>query len=203
MAAATSVDSGLLDTIVKLVNVGFAGVGFAVFCGVMAVAGPLLAPTPVIGKPAHMLLNFSPSFATQNLPAPRITLPDGSQIVPGASFDAESGQVLVSVDDALSKVATLKQTALTLAETATAAQKQADSATAALAQASGPPPAPVASAQAQAAQASTNSQVATTNVTNAIKAGRFEFLVATNRNLSVANMASIQARDQFLSAAKK
>ncbi len=226
-------ESGLFDTIVKLVNVGFAGVGvvvlllvfiilmrgqkatagtqqlrhrfltlgmaFAFFCGVLSVVAPLLAPRPVVtGEPTEMLLSFSPRFETEGLPAPSITLPDGETVAPGKSFVAEGGQVLVSIDEALKSVATLKGTALALAETASAAQKQADSAVAALtasqtAQGSAPPP-PVASAQAQAEEASQGSQQATAAISQAIRSGDFRVLETQNRTLNTTTRESIAAR---------
>ena len=167
MGNATDGGSGLFDTIVKLVNVGFAGVGvvvlllvfiilfqgkpadagtrklhnrfltlgmaFAFFCGALSVVAPLLAPKPPAptGKPAAMLLSFSPRFETEGLTNPKITLPDGQTVAPGTSFPAQGGQVLVSVDEALQDVAQLRQAAVTLAETAAAAQRQADTAVAA------------------------------------------------------------------------
>src|SRR6187399_1189354 len=181
-------DGGLFDTIVKLVNVGFAGVGvvvlllvfiilfqgkpadsgarklhnrfltwgmaFAFFCGALSVATPLLAPKPEAGPatPAELLLSFSPRFETEGLTNPSITLPDGQVVAPGARFQTQGGQVLVSVDEALRDVAQLRQAAVSLAETASAAQRQADTAMAALAstQADGPPPAPVVNAQQEA-----------------------------------------------------
>lgn len=221
--------SGLFDTVVKLVNVGFAGVGvvvlllvfiilmqgkpadagsqklrhrfltlgmaFAFFCGVLSVVAPLLAPRPVNARPPEMLLSFSPRFASEGLSDPSITLPDGSMVPPGKSFAARDGQVLVSVDDALKDVAALKQTALTLAETANAAQRQADSAVAALAASqSGPPPAPVAAAQEQAEEASQTSQQATAAVSQAIRSGDFEVLRSRSRTLNDAARASSAAR---------
>jgi len=233
MEVAAVGSSGLFDTVVKLVNVGFAGVGvvvlllvfiilmqgkpadagsqrlrhrfltlgmaFAFFCGVLSVVAPLLAPRPVNGKPAEMLLSFSPRFASEGLSDPSITLPDGSMVPPGKSFAARDGQVLVSVDDALKDVAALKQTALTLAETANAAQRQADSAVAALAASqNGPPPAPVAAAQEQAEEASQSSQQATAAVSQAIRAGDFQVLRTRSRTLSEATRASSAARTDVL-----
>lgn len=227
--------SGLFDTVVKLVNVGFAGVGvvvllfvfiilmqgkpadtgtqhlrqrfltlgmgFAFFCGLLSVAAPLLAPRPVNAKPADMLLSFSPRFESEGLPAPDITLPDGEMVPPGKTFAAQGGQVLVSVDDALKSVATLKQTALTLAETAGAAQKQADAAVAALAEAKdGTAPAPVAAAQEQAEAASQQSQQASAAISTAIRAGDFKVLETQNRTLGVTSRASIAARTRAIKA---
>lgn len=227
-------ESGLFDTVIKLVNVGFAGVGvvvllfvfiilmhgkpadtgtqrlrhrfltlgmaFAFFCGVLSVVTPLLAPrSEGGGVPADMLLSFSPRFETEGLPAPNITLPNGDVVPPGQRFKAEGGQVLVSVDDALKSVQTLRQTALTLAETASAAQQQADTAVAALAGAqSGPAPAPVASAQAQSVEASRESQQATAAVSQAIRTGDYRVLEQQSRTLDTAARDSITARSRVI-----
>lgn len=227
-------ESGLFDTVVKLVNIGFAGVGvvvllfvfiilmqgkpadagtqrlrhrfltlgmaFAFFCGVLSVVTPLLAPRPEgDGKPADMLLSFSPRFETEGLPAPSITLPDGEVVPPGKRFAARGGQVLVSVDEALKSVATLKETALALAETASAAQNQADTAVAALTAAqAGASPAPVASAQAKAEEASQESQQATAAISQAIRAGDFRVLERQNRTLNTATRDSIAARSRVI-----
>nr|WP_166180898.1 hypothetical protein [Altererythrobacter segetis] len=225
--------SGLFNTVVELVNVGFAGVGvvvllfvfiilmqskpadtgtqhlrqrfltlgmaFAFFCGVLSVAAPLLAPRPISSKPADMLLSFSPRFESEGLPAPNITLPDGEMIQPGKTFAAQGGQVLVSVDDALKSIATLKQTALTLADTAGAAQKQADAAVAALAEAKdGAAPAPAAAAKEQAEAASQQSQQASAAISTAIRAGDFKVLETQNRTLGTTSRASIAARNRAI-----
>jgi len=233
--------SGLFDTVVKLVNVGFAGVGvvvlllvfiilfqgkpadsgtnklrnrfltlgmaFAFFCGVLSVVAPLLAPKPQAstGKPADMLLSFSPRFDTEGLTTPKITLPDGQTVAPGAKFPAQGGQVLVSVDEALQDVAQLRATALTLAETATAAQRQADSAVAALTSSQannggGAPPAPVAHAQAQAEEASQESQEATAAISEAVRTGDYRILRTKNRTLTDATRTSIDARRRVIAA---
>lgn len=227
----------LFDTVVKLVNIGFAGVGicvllfvfiilmqgkpadagtqqfrqrfltlgmaFAFFCGALSVVAPLLAPTQVVAKPAEMLLSFSPRFESEGLPAPDITLPDGEMVPPGKAFEAQGGQVLVSVDDALKSVAALKQTALTLADTASKAQQQADSATAALAaEKTGPAPAPVAQAQQQARQASQQTQQATSAISTAIKSGNFKVLEVQNNALSTATKASVMAHSNAIKAIK-
>ena len=227
-------DAGLFDTVVKLVNVGFAGVGvvvllfvfiilmqgkpadagtqrlrhrfltlgmsFAFFCGLLSVVAPLLAPRPEAdGRPAEMLLSFSPRFETEGLPAPSITLPDGETVSPGKRFPARGGQILISVDDALKNIATLKQTALTLAETASAAQRQADTAVAALTSGQGgTPTAPVASAQAQAEEASQDSQQATAAITQAIRAGNYRVLETQSRTLNTSARDSIAARSRVI-----
>jgi len=223
----------LFDTVVKLVNIGFAGVGvvvllfvfiilmqgkpadtgtqhlrqrflslgmaFAFFCGLLSVVTPLLAPKQVIAKPANMLLSFSPRFESEGLPAPDITLPDGQMVPPGKTFEARDGQVLVSVDDALKNVAALKQTALTLADTASKAQQQADSATAALAATKdGAAPAPVVEAKQQAETASKQSQQASAAITNAIKTGDFKVLEVQNNALSAATRTSLLARSKAI-----
>src|SRR5688572_13167679 len=227
-------ESGLFDTVVKLVNVGFAGVGvvvllfvfiilmqgkpadagtqklrhrfltlgmaFAFFCGALSVAAPLLAPRPQAdGQAAEMLLSFSPRFETEGLPAPSITLPDGETVAPGKRFPVRGGQILVSVDDALKNVATLRQTALTLAETASAAQRQADTAVAALTSGpSGAPSAPVVSAQAQAEEASQDSQQATAAITQAIRTGDYRVLERHSRTLNTTARDSIAARSRVI-----
>ena len=225
--------SGLFDTVVKLVNIGFAGVGvvvllfvfiilmqgkpadagtqrlrqrfltlgmaFAFFCGLLSVVAPLIAPRPVNAKPADMLLSFSPRFESEGLPAPDITLPNGEMVPPGKTFKAQDGQVLVSLDDALKSVAALKQTALTLADTASAAQKQADTATAALAEAKdGAASAPAAAAQEQAETASKQSQQASAAISSAIRAGDFKVLEVQNNALSTATRTSIAARTRAI-----
>ena len=237
MGDATGGSSGLFDTIVRLVNVGFAGVGvvvlllvfiilfqgkpadsgarklhnrfltwgmaFAFFCGALSVVAPLLAPKPQAAqsKPADMLLSFSPRFETEGLTVPSITLPDGKVVTPGTRFEAQGGQVLVSVDDALRDVSQLRQTALTLAETATAAQRQADSAVAALASSQGSAPsAPVAAAQLQAEEASQESQEATVAISNAIRTGDYQILRTKNRTLTDATRQSISARSRVIQA---
>lgn len=238
MGNTTDGGSGLFDTIVKLVNVGFAGVGvvvlllvfiilfqgkpadagarklrdrfltwgmsFAFFCGALSVVAPLLAPKPESGpgKPAEMLLSFSPRFETQGLTHPSITLPDGKVVAPGARFQTEGGQVLVSVDDALRDVAQLRQAAVTLAETATAAQRQADTAVAALAssQGSGSASAPVSSAQQEAQEASQESQEAAVAISEAIRTGNYQILQTKNRTLTDATRQSITARSRVISA---
>lgn len=230
-------DSGLFDTIVKLVNLGFAGVGvvvlllvfiilfrgkptdtgtrklqnrfltwgmaFAFFCGVLSFATPLLAPRPQAApvKPAEMLLSFSPSFETEGLTKPSITLPNGKAVAPGATFQAENGQVLVSVDEALHDVAQLREAAVTLAETAAAAQRQADTAVAALAtttQGGSPPPAPVATAQAQAQEASRESQEAAAAISQAVRTGNYRILETKNRTLTDATRQSVTARARVI-----
>jgi hypothetical protein len=230
MAAAGG--SGLFDTVVKLVNVGFAGVGvvvllfvfiilmqgkpadegtqrlrhrfltlgmaFAFFCGVLSVATPLLAPSPQAGDDAEMLLSFSPRFATEGLPDPAITLPDGTTVGPGRPFPAQDGQVLVSIDDALQSVAALRQTALTLAESANAAQQQADTAVAALAATQPAAPAPVAAAQAQAEEASQTSQQATATISEAVRTGDYRVLQQQNRTLDAATRQSVTARARVI-----
>lgn len=236
MGNASDGGSGLFDTIVKLVNLGFAGVGvvvlllvfiilfrgkpadtgtrklqnrfltlgmaFAFFCGVLSVVAPLLAPRPqaASGKPIEMLLSFSPRFETEGLTKPSITLPDGRTVAPGTSFPAESGQILVSVDDALHDVAQLREAAVTLAETAAAAQRQADSAVAALTTSQGVPPAQVAAAQARAQEASRESQEATAAITQAIRTGNYRILETKNRTLTDATKASITARSDVIEA---
>ena len=237
MGDTTDGGSGLFDTIVKLVNLGFAGVGvvvlllvfiilfhgkpadagarklhnrfltwgmsFAFFCGALSVVAPLLAPKPVAGpgKPADMLLSFSPRFETEGLTDPRITLPDGQTVSPGARFPAQSGQVLVSVDEALADVAQLRQTALTLAETATAAQRQADSAVAALTTSQGGESSPpVAAAQQRAREASQESQEATVAISEAIRSGNYQILRTKNRTLTDATRQSITARSRVIAA---
>lgn len=226
-----AVDAGLLDTIVKLVNLGFAGVGvvvllllfiillrdrpadaetnrlrhrfltwgmsFAFFCGVLAVILPLTAPRPTPDR-SEMLLSFSPRFETEGLPSPRITLPDGRSVPPGERFPAQQGQVLVSVDEALKDVSTLKEAAITLAATAAAAQKQADAALAALASSQGPPPAPVAGAAERARDASRDSQAASAAIATAIKSGDFDKLETQSRTLETASKASIAARTRVI-----
>lgn len=228
-------DSGLFETIVKLVNLGFAGVGvvvlllvfiilfrgkptdtgtrklqnrfltlgmaFAFFCGILSVAAPLLAPRPQAApaKPAEMLLSFSPSFETEGLTKPSITLPNGKAVAPGATFQAENGQVLVSVDEALHDVAQLREAAVTLAETAAAAQRQADTAVAALATTQGStPPAPVANAQAQAQAASQESQEAAAAISQAVRTGNYQILETKNRTLTDATRQSVTARARVI-----
>ena len=238
MGNATDGGSGLFDTIVKLVNVGFAGVGvvvlllvfiilfqakptdtgtrklhnrfltwgmsFAFFCGALSVVAPLLAPKPEAGpaKPTEMLLSFSPRFETEGLTNPSITLPDGKVIAPGARFQTQDGQVLVSVDEALQDVSQLRQAAVSLAETASAAQRQADTAMAALAssQSDGPPSAPVANAQQEAQEASQESQEAAVAISEAVRTGNYQILRAKNRTLTDATRQSITARSRVISA---
>ena len=237
MGNATDGGSGLFDTIVKLVNVGFAGVGvvvlllvfiilfqgkpadagarklhnrfltwgmsFAFFCGALSVAAPLLAPQPAAGpdEPAELLLSFSPRFETEGLTNPSITLPDGQVVAPGARFETQGGQVLVSVDEALQDVAQLRQAAITLAETANAAQRQADSAVAALATSQdSPPAAPVVAAQAEAQEASQESQEATAAISQAIRTGNYEILRTKNRTLTDAARHSVTARSRVIAA---
>ncbi|HEY6814227.1 MAG TPA: hypothetical protein VI168_01690 [Croceibacterium sp.] len=241
MSNPTDGGSGLFDTIVKLVNVGFAGVGvvvlllvfiilfqgkpadagarklhnrfltwgmsFAFFCGALSVVTPLLAPKPeptvAPGRPAEMLLSFSPRFETEGLTNPSITLPDGKVVTPGTRFETQGGQVLVSVDEALQDVAQLRQTAVTLAETATAAQRQADSAVAALASSQDrPPSAPVAAAQQQAQEASQESQEATAAISDAIRTGNYQILRTKNRTLTDATRQSITARSRVIAAGR-
>jgi len=232
MGNATDGGSGLFETIVKLVNVGFAGVGvvvlllvfiillqgkpadsgarklhnrfltlgmaFAFFCGVLSVVAPLLAPRPQApsGKPAEMLLSFSPRFATEGLTNPSITLPDGQVVKPDARFAAQSGQLLVSVDDALHDVAQLRETAVTLAETAIAAQRQADAAVAALA--SSQDSAAGAATHQRAQEASRESQEATAAISEAIRSGNYRILSTKNRTLSDATRQSIAARSRVI-----
>jgi hypothetical protein len=230
-------DSGLFDTIVKLVNLGFAGVGvvvlllvfiilfrgkptdtgtrklqnrfltlgmaFAFFCGVLSIAAPWLAPRPEAAptKPAEMLLSFSPRFETEGLTKPSITLPDGKVVDPGATFQAENGQVLVSIDEALHDVAQLREAAVTLAETAAAAQQQADTAVAALATSqSGTPTAPMANAQAQAQAASQESQEAAAAISQAVRTGNYQILETKNRTLTDATRQSVTARARVIRA---
>lgn len=230
---AGSSGGGLFDTIVKLVNLGFAGVGvvvllllfvilirdqpanaatqklrnrfltwgmsFAFFCGVLAFAGPLLAPKAIVAKPPEMMLAFSPSFTTEGLTKPEILVPGNLKVDPEQNFTARNGTVLVRVDAALKDVATLKETALTLAKAATDAQKQADQAVAELAKAQGQASSPpVAAAQDAVKDASNASQVATTAIADAIKTGQFQKLEVTRKTLDVKTTASIRARDRFI-----
>jgi cell division septum initiation protein DivIVA len=120
-------------------------------------------------------------------------------VLPGKRFPARGGQVLISVDDALKDIATLKQTALTLAETASAAQRQADTAVAALTSGQGgTPTAPVASAQAQAEEASQDSQQASAAITQAIRAGDYRVLETQSRTLNTSARDSIAARSRVI-----
>ena len=232
----TTTDGGLFETIVRLVNLGFAGVGvvvlllvfiilfqgkpadagarklqnrfltlgmaFAFFCGVLSIAAPWLAPRPQAAptKPAEMLLSFSPRFETEGLTKPSITLPDGEVVAPGARFQAESGQVLVSVDEALQDVAHLREAAVTLAETAAAAQQQADTAVAALASQGSTPSAPVANAQAQAQEASQESQEAAAAISQAVRTGNYQILETKNRTPTDATRQSVNARARVIRA---
>jgi hypothetical protein len=232
----TDGDSGLFDTIVKLVNVGFAGVGvvvlllvfiilfqgkptdtgtrklhnrfltwgmsFAFFCGVLSVAAPWLAPRQQTApaEPAEMLLSFSPRFETEGLTIPSITLPDGKVVAPGAPFQAEGGQVLVSIDEALQDVAQLREAAVTLAETASAAQQQADTAVAALAAQGSAPSAPVTNAQQQAQEASRESQEAAAAISQAVRTGNYQILETKNRTLTDATRQSVTARARVIAA---
>jgi hypothetical protein len=229
-------DSGLFDTIVKLVNLGFAGVGvvvlllvfiilfrgkptdtgtrklqnrfltlgmaFAFFCGVLSFAAPLLAPRPQAApaEPTEMLLSFSPRFETEGLTKPSITLPDGKVVDAGATFQAEDGQVLVSIDVALHDVAQLREAAVTLAQTAATAQQQADTAVAALAATTqgGTPPAPVVNAQQQAQAASQESQEAAAAISQAVRTGNYRILETKNRTLTDATRQSVTARARVI-----
>lgn len=169
------------------------GMSFAFFCGILAVVGPLLAPRPV-GSAPNMILSFSPRFETEGLPAPSITLPDGVAVAPGKTFVAQQGQVLVSVDDALKSIATLKETALTLAKANAAAQSQADTAIAALTRAQGTVAPPVAAAQTQAENASRTSQAESADIARAIRAGNFDELRQRNASIEAAGKISDRAR---------
>jgi hypothetical protein len=171
------------------------GMAFAFFCGILSVVAPLLAPKPQAapGKPVEMLLSFSPRFASEGLTDPSITLPDGQSVAPGTRFAAQSGQVLVSVDEALQDVSKLRETAVTLAETATAAQRQADSAVAAL----GTAPA---AAHQDAKDASRESQEATAAISEAIRTGNYRILPTKNRTLTDATRESIAARNRVIAA---
>jgi anti-sigma28 factor (negative regulator of flagellin synthesis) len=122
-------------------------------------------------------------------------------VSPGTRVPAQGGQVLVSVDEALRDVAQLRQTAITLAETANAAQRQADAAVAALAtsQDSAPPP-HVAAAQAEAEEASQESQEATVAISQAIRSGNYEVLRTKNRTLTDATRQSVAARTRVITA---
>lgn len=170
---------------------------FAFFCGILAVLGPLLAPRPV-GAAPNMILSFSPRFETEGLPAPSITLPDGAAIAPGKAFAAQPGQVLVSVDDALKSIATLKETALTLARANAAAQDQADKAVAKLTQSQGAVAPPVAATQSQAEDASRTSQAASADIARAIRAGDFTQLRKQTSSIEQAGKISEVARAKIV-----
>ncbi len=175
------------------------GMSFAFFCGILAVVGPLLAPRPV-GSAPNMILSFSPKFETEGLPAPGITLPDGVIVAPGKAFAAQQGQVLVSVDDALKSIATLKETALTLAKANAAAQDQADKAVAKLTQSQGAVTPPVAATQSQAEDASRTSQAASADIAKAIRAGNFAQLRKQTSSIEQAGKISEVARAKIVRA---
>ncbi|MEY2925560.1 MAG: hypothetical protein RL367_37 [Pseudomonadota bacterium] len=162
----------MFDTVVKLVNLGFAGVGiaifllvavmrlrsksndpasidlekfylktgvgFAVFCGLIFVFGPIaqarFGSQPVAKGP--MVLTFSPRFDTEKLPFPIITLPDGSQVQPDTRFETAGGMIKVSVDDALQQIKALRETAVEQAKMVTDMREQRDTLAATMATAS-------------------------------------------------------------------
>lgn len=232
----TANGGGLFDTVVKLVNLGFAGVGvvvlllvfiilirdkpatpaenrlrerflawgmsFAVFCGVLAFAGPLLAPRPVIAKPPKITMAFSPSFTEQKLTLPKIKVSDGRAVLPDVPFEMnDDGGITVVVDTALNEVAALKQAAEQLQAAATTAQDQADKAVAALAQSQaqgGTPAPPVVAAQTQAQDASVKTKEATTAMIQAIRTGQFDKLKASGDDLNRKTVASIAARNRVI-----
>lgn len=108
------------------------GVSFAVFCGVMSLLTPvlshLLAPAPVKAEPQDLTLVFSPRFESRKLPPPEITLPDGSQGLPGKSFKIKGGLVQISIDDALASVSALQETAKALNASVAEYREQRDQA---------------------------------------------------------------------------
>lgn len=230
----TANGSGLFDTVVKLVNLGFAGVGvvvlllvfiilvrdkpgtaadnklrgrfltwgmsFAFFCGVLAFAGPLLAPRPVIAKPPKITMAFSPSFTDQKLSLPLIKVTDGRSVQPDVPFEMnDDGGITIVVDKALNEVAALKQAAEQLKIAAVTAQDQADKAVAALAQSlGGTPTPPVTEAQNEAKDASADTKAATNAMIQAIRAGRFDKLKASGDDLGRKTAASIAARNRVI-----
>lgn len=173
------------------------GLGFATVCAVVAILGPWFQPRPVVDPP-KMLLSFSPSFASEKLPMPGIMLPNGDEIGEGKLFVAQSGPVLVRMDDSLKAVKALKSTVETLAETATNAQKQADQAVQALTQANEASSPALESAQAKAINASQQSQHATATIVDAAAKGDYENLARASRRLDQTATGSFKARSAVL-----
>lgn len=168
------------------------GIVFAGFSGVLATIGPLFGPR-VVEKAPEMHLDFSPDFASQGLPAPRIRLPSGKTIDAEATFDAQPGGVFVGIDAALRQVGELKQTAVALGHSVTVANAQLKEQLGKMPEANGPLPAPAASASAEAVQAVKISQSATDALTEAIRTNRLDQLVPAAKVLNQATIASFQA----------
>jgi len=107
------------------------GVGFAVFCGIISLLGPLVDTRPQSPGNVRLRLAFSPDFESQALPPPKVRLPDGSVAEAGAAFTVpatDSAQVLqVGVDDALRQVQALRATTTTLTQSLATTRRQRDS----------------------------------------------------------------------------
>lgn len=225
-----SSSGGLFDTIVKLVNLGFAGVGvvvllllfvilirdqpanaatqklrnrfltwgmsFAFFCGVLAFAGPLLAPRQAVAEPPQMALAFSPKFQTEGLTLPDIMVGQ-KKVQPMEYFTAEKGMVLVQLDDTLGDVKKLRNTGADLGMQLIEARKQTQQALDELAKAkapseTAPPPPP------EVKTAADTSQAATLEIVNAIKAGQLTRLDESRKTMNTATAASLEANRRFI-----
>lgn len=177
------------------------GMGFAVFSGVLATVAPLFGPR-VVEKAPEMHLDFSPDFATQGLPTPRIRLPSGKIVNAEATFDAQPGGVFVGIDAALKQVAELKQTAVALGRSATVANAQLKQQLGKIPDAQGPLPASAASASADAVKAVKISQSTADALTEAIRTNRLDQLAPAAKMLNEATVASFQAQRSLVREAK-
>ena len=175
------------------------GMIFAGFSGVLATIGPLFGPRVVVKAP-EMHLDFSPDFATQGLPAPRIRLPNGKSVNAESTFDAQPGGVFVGIDAALKQIADLKQTAVALGHSATVANAQLKEQLDKKPDAQGPLPAPAAAASAEAVQAVKVSQSAADMLTEAIRTNRLDQLAPAAKTLNQATVASFQAQKSLRAA---
>ncbi len=175
------------------------GMSFAFFSGVLATVAPLFGPRVVVKAP-EMHLDFSPDFATQGLPAPRIRLPSGKTVDAETTFDAQPGGVFVGIDAALKQVAELKQTAVALGNSVTVANAQLKDHLGKMPDGEKPLPAPVASASAEVVKAVKISQSATDALTEAIRSNRLDQLAPAAKALNEATVASFQAQQTLVKA---
>ncbi len=105
------------------------GVGFAIFCGVLAFFAPLLQKGPA-GGPVHLRLAFSPDFESEGLSSPKIRLADGSLGKPDEQFDVPPSDVTqtvtIGMDSALKEVKSLRQSTASLVQAVDDARDQRD-----------------------------------------------------------------------------
>lgn len=150
------------------------GVGFAIFCGVVAFLGPLFQKEEVKpGGPVRLRLAFSPDFGTESLTPPKVQLPDGSNSEPGKVFSiphSDVPQVLtIGMDGPLKEVRSLRSTTTALAQSVAAVQEQRDQLAASIV-----PATPAPEARNDLAEASQQAEALQKDVVQSIARGDFD-----------------------------